>query len=142
MDCGVGTGVYSDDLKISRSFRLPNLASIFHAEVLDIEKACEVLLANHQRIQKAIIYTDSQAALLALSTPFTNSSVVQNCKKALSTLKDKVQLDLVWVPGHRNIFGNEKADELAKAGAVLDESEAMPIPCPQSKESSTYNSNN
>ena len=36
---------------------------------------------------------------------------------------------IIWVPGHRNIFGNEKADELAKLGASLDESEPESI-CP------------
>ncbi|XP_049315628.1 uncharacterized protein LOC125779110 isoform X2 [Bactrocera dorsalis] len=130
MDCGVGTGVFSADLGISLSIRLPNSASIFQAEVLGIEKACEVLLENHGNIHKATIFTDSQAALLPLSSPMTNSSIVHNCKRALSSIKDKLQLNLIWVPGYRNIFGNEKADELAKAGAFLNESEAELIPSP------------
>lgn len=39
----------------------------------------------------------------------------------------KLQLSKNWNPGHRNIFGNEKADKLAKLGASTDKSEAVLI---------------
>lgn len=85
MDCGIGARVYSNDLDVSFSIRLLNSAIIFQAEVLGIEKkkADEVLLNNYGTKQKIIIYNhNSQAALVALSTPQTNSNIVNNCRKA------------------------------------------------------------
>lgn len=41
IDSEVGTGVYSQDLDISFSIRLPNLASFLQAKILSIEKAGE-----------------------------------------------------------------------------------------------------
>lgn len=39
-------------------------------------------------------------------------------------------MSIIRIPGDRNIFGNEKADQLAKLGASLDESQAELISCP------------
>ena len=57
----------------------------------------------------ACVYSDNleishrQAALLALSTPLINFSVVNNCKTALSSLAGQLHLSLIWVPGHENV---------------------------------------
>lgn len=105
---------------------LPNSASIFQAEV---EKPCGFLLNNSGRIRQATIYTDSQAVLLAFSAPRINSNVVNICRRALSSLVGQLELSIIWVLGHRNTFGNEKADELTKLGFSLDESKAELIAC-------------
>lgn len=64
---------------------------------------------NYGRIQKATIYTDSQVALLALSSPKNTSSVVNKCIKAFSSLVGQLDLERT-----------QKADELAKWGVSLD----------------------
>lgn len=84
--------------------------------VLGIKKACGVLLYNQGEIRKATIYTNSQTALLALSAPRITSSVVNNCRKDLSSLAGLLDLFIIWVSGRNNIFGNGKANELAKYG--------------------------
>lgn len=69
-------------------------------------------------------------AILALSLLRINSIIVKKCRKTLSSLAGKLHLSVIWVPDHRNIFGNEKVDVLPKSGVSLDESEAKIIPCP------------
>lgn len=62
-----------------------------------------------------------------MSSPNINFSVVNKCRKALSSLAGQFHFFIIWVPGHRNIFGNEQADELVKSGASLEEFKAKVI---------------
>ena len=45
MDCGVGAGVFSEDVGINISIRLPDDASVFQAEILAIKEAAAKLTA-------------------------------------------------------------------------------------------------
>ncbi|XP_036336302.1 uncharacterized protein LOC118746562 [Rhagoletis pomonella] len=103
MDCGVGTGVYSEELGVNRSLRLENHASIFQAEVLGICEACRILRNSATRKERAVIYSDSQAALLAISSTVTKSKLVKECKMELRSASQSMYISLIWVPGHMNI---------------------------------------
>lgn len=89
--------MYSNDLDNSLSIHLPNSVRTFQAEVLGIEEVCGVLLNNYERIRKATIYTDSQAALVALSVPRINDGVVNNCRKVYSSLAGQLDTSIIWV---------------------------------------------
>ncbi|XP_020297379.1 uncharacterized protein LOC109861935 [Pseudomyrmex gracilis] len=64
------------------------------------------------------IYTDSKAAIGALTKTTTESSVVWDCMQTLNRLGDHNKITLIWVPGHQGIRGNEIADSLAKLGTL------------------------
>ncbi|KAJ8910356.1 hypothetical protein NQ315_004972 [Exocentrus adspersus] len=55
--------------------------------------------------------SDSQAALRAISSPKTRSMLVQEYGDALEFLARQKEVGLVWVPGHMEISGNERADQ-------------------------------
>jgi len=122
MERGVGAGVYSDTLGVAESYRLPGKSSIFQAEVLAILKACEIANTNPHTGRQVAIATDSQAAIRALVSSTVSSKLVNECRDKLEGAGANHRITLLWVPGHRDIEGNEKADELAKRGSGLDSS--------------------
>ena len=97
-------------------------ATVFQAEVQAITEACHLLtasLASNQEVSNAItIYSDSQAALQALSSRWIKSKVVRECVTALNELGRFTSLRLRWVKAHIGIPGNEKADQLARRAAA------------------------
>ena len=78
------------------------------------------------------IFSDSQAAIKSLDSVFLNSKTALNCRRSLNEMAEQFDIHLIWVPGHRNIPGNSKADELARLGTTLQtpgylESVGMPL---------------
>ena len=63
------------------------------------------------------ICSDSRAALMALSCTSIYSKEVLHCIEILMALARNNAVTLIWVPGHVGIWGNEKADRLARRGA-------------------------
>ena len=63
------------------------------------------------------IFSDSQAALMALESVTFKSKLVLKCLECLSELATHNSVQVVWVPVHEGILGNEKTDEQAKKGA-------------------------
>jgi len=66
------------------------------------------------------IFSDSQAPLRALDSYTTNSKTISECRKSLTEMTTHLRINLIWVPGHRNIKGNCIADELARQGTTAD----------------------
>lgn len=63
------------------------------------------------------IISDSQTAIKAFDSFQTNSNLVWYCYKFLVKLAELNSIQLVWMPGHMAIDGNETADELARQGS-------------------------
>jgi ribonuclease HI len=104
----VDCGIYGERPKLKASVSMGKEASIFQAEVFAINKCAEINLDRSLRNQHIYINSDSQAALLALRSPESNSKLVQNCINSLNALANAYKVTLRWVPGHSDIDGNEK----------------------------------
>jgi len=128
---GAGSGIFG--LRPNRSFSFPlgKLATVFQTEIYAIlQCACENVRRAYKN-KRILIFSDSQAALKALSGPKVTSGLVAECLDALSELASLKKVTLAWVPGHRSISGNEEADKLAtqaSATALLGPEPALEIP--------------
>jgi ribonuclease HI len=59
------------------------------------------------------ILSYSQAAIKALDSFQLNSKLVWDCHQSLVKLAEHNKIQLVWMPEHMGIDGNEIADQLA-----------------------------
>lgn len=113
----VGCGIYGEAPRKAISLNLGRHCSIFQAEVYAILECAFTNLQCNYSNHTIYIQSDSQAALLALSSDTMTSRLVENCRQILNDLGSRNKVVLRWVPGHAEIEGNEKADELARVGA-------------------------
>ena len=98
---------------------LGSLSTVFQAEIMGIQRACELLLAKGVENRSIAICSDSQSAIKALNKPQQVATTVINCAQKLNELGTRNNLSLYWVPGHASIPGNERADERARAASSM-----------------------
>lgn len=115
-----GAGVYSRELRLNQFYSLGRNCTVFQAEIFAL--MCGVQSALQQRVMGKVIYfcSDSQAAIKALASANSRSKLVIACRTQIEELNSVNSVNLVWVPGHSSIAGNELADELARDGASHD----------------------
>ena len=107
-------GMYSE-LGVA-SARICDDSSIFTAEVEGINRALRHIEINPKLTGKFVVFSDSKSVLESIQSP-------QNSKNVLiKKLNDKIQriihtsrktVKFCWVPSHKNIAGNERADMAA-----------------------------
>ena len=98
------------------SFKMKDYCPVFQAETAAIKHAAEELITfNNQQIT---FWSDSLSALQALSNKIHNNKSINDCHKALTKLADENTVQLKWKKARTGHWGNERADELAKAGTV------------------------
>ncbi|XP_036319943.1 uncharacterized protein LOC118734325 [Rhagoletis pomonella] len=102
-------------LKLSVS--LGTFHSIFQAEVYAISMCPEINIRRNYRKERILILSDSQAAVRALSSFEIKSSLVRECVERLNALAEVNDFQLMWVPGHMGVAGNEEADHLPRTAA-------------------------
>ncbi|XP_018367425.1 PREDICTED: uncharacterized protein LOC108763958 [Trachymyrmex cornetzi] len=111
----VGAAVFAPQLQWELMLKLPPYASVFSAEAYAIYTA--ITLAIDRKLPKAIIITDSKSVLEAVKSfrnP-TNNYLIPLIRSVLVKAESKgTEINFIWIPSHRGISGNEKADQLAK----------------------------
>jgi ribonuclease HI len=133
MSEGTGAGIHLPELAIDSSFHLGNHASVFQAEIFAILMGSQAMVSPEENGKRIFICSDSEASIKALMSPTTTSKLVKECKEALNLRGLSNQIKLIWVPGHSNVEGNERADELARLGSTSKECGPEPfVPIPQS----------
>ena len=119
---GSGYVIYQNEVSIHEDhFHLGKYTTVFQAEIYAILKVATHLDEMRTSNQKIIIHSDSQAAILALNNTRVTSNLVHLAMTYLNNIATTNDVTIVWVKAHAGHEGNEKADELAKAGAADEE---------------------
>jgi ribonuclease HI len=95
-----------------RSERLPDISSIFTAELTAIYVAVKIV--RDSDIEKFVICSDSKSALQALSNKRVEIPLIKDILLTLAVMDDSKELIFCWIPSHVDIKGNETADSFAK----------------------------
>ena len=130
-DTGCGSGYIittnnNKDTIEEKHFKLPDHCTVFQAELSAIREACNYL--NNERNKHIIIWTDSLSSIQALTTCTIRSKTTLDCLKAISCTATHNTLEVRWIAAHKGLWGNEKADELAKLGTSSEDVRSIPIP--------------
>lgn len=100
-------------------YQLPALASVFTSEAWAIHNA--ILTAIDLKVNKVLIVSDSRSVLEALQNPSPrrNNHLILRIKSNLEKAREQnINLQLLWIPSHHGIPGNEAVDLLAKRAMV------------------------
>lgn len=110
-DQAVGFGISCENTEISK--QLPQACSIFSAEAMAILYTIKYICTENT---ESVIFTDSASVLQALENGESRHPWIQ----AIEFESRRKAVTLCWIPGHVNIKGNERADQLAKAARPED----------------------
>ena len=99
---------------------------VYQTELTAIHEACKYLSTyTHTNI---IIWSDSLSSIQAISSLSTRSRTARDCYDSLNALGSTNTLEIRWIAAHIGLWGNEKADELAKLGTTSESTLNCPIP--------------
>ena len=78
---------------------------------------------NHGEYRICRIYIDSQAAIKAIDRPRRQSgqTIINDILKSINEIMSEhthLQFEIIWIPGHAEIEGNELVDTEAKKAAT------------------------
>lgn len=111
-ECKTGIGIFIPSINLQVSCKLPDNLLIKSAELAAINSAVDIIESKH--LCNALILTDSMAAINDIKTKqchYLSRLIIEKLDK----LKNKnVSIIFCWIPGHKEIRGNEMADFLAK----------------------------
>ena len=94
------------------SFRLPAYVTVYTAELFAILAAIEYIREN--RVVKALICTDSLSAVNAMASQNRDHPILVSIMELYHMNQRNVQCSILWVPGHKGISGNVRADYWAR----------------------------
>ena len=116
---GCGVVIYEDEkVREELSHHLGQQFSVFQGEIFAVKKAADWLSDRQLKHNEIDIFVDSQAALKALVSHEVSSTLVGSTIDSLNEVGEHNYITLHWIKAHAGHPGNEKADEVAKQGAL------------------------
>ena len=105
------------EILFEQSYSLGSYPTINQCELFAINQAAHWLTIMNLPNTSIYIFSDSETTLHKLSSNYTKSKLVLETNTLLNKLCDSHSIELIKVPAHMGIEGNERADMLAKEGA-------------------------
>ena len=118
-ESGTGCGIYCSNTNEQISYGLNKDSTVFLAEVQAINCCATLNLEQNIRNRTIYINSDSKSALEALQSSEITSGKVLETVNSLNSLGKWNKLKIRWIPAHKGLDGNEKADSLAKAATKM-----------------------
>ena len=117
------------------NWKLNPQESILSCELYAIAQAVQMIRDGTVGGSGAVVYTDSLSSLNLLTSrrPTSHLPLVFKIHQMLLGLRTRFLVVVQFIPGHKNIKGNEMADLAAKAAHALPEVSAEAVMCREDK---------
>ena len=98
-------------------WKLPACYTVLHSEMFAIKQALNWIKSNPTISDKIVIFSDSLSSIYLLMdrSPTTHLYIAYYIQKLLFELSGIVDIKIQFIPGHKDIPGNESADQAATA---------------------------
>ncbi|GBM07101.1 hypothetical protein AVEN_177068-1 [Araneus ventricosus] len=134
----LGFVVFQDHIETEvHQFRIRDECSVFQAELLCIAQAVNWIRTNENLSSNFLICSDSLSSLYALNCITSPNRLIVKTQTNLKFFQGRgVQVFFSFVRGHIGIYGNERADWLAKE--ATKQIDLVPMSVPKSFYKSTF----
>src|SRR5213083_8575 len=121
----IGAAIYTPTINVTKGEYIgtDNTHNVYAAELTATKMSITLLEERIEEYSNVHIFTDNQSAIQAIESPKQQSG--QYIIKSILDIIDKIHetkptcsIHIEWVPGHKDIDGNEQADQAAKAAAT------------------------
>jgi len=123
IDGHIGAAAYSPTTSQTQRLYLGSEANynVYTAEISALELATTIAKEAPPNYTKCVIYVDSQAAIKGIIKPHKQSgqtiiTAAIDCIESLQCQRP-MEVTIAWIPGHKDIEGNEIVDQQAKQAA-------------------------